>query len=215
MAQLRSQCIFAAVAALLAAAPAGAATLYSFERDIVGQPPEGFEFAVTAKSKPGKWVVVREGENKVLAQTDRDRTARRFAIALAGSGKYRNVKVSVRAKPVGGDVEKVAGLVWRYQDADNYYVARWNDNSVRVDRVVKGERQPLTQPKEEIPMKIDAKAWQTMTVQHFGDAIKVTVAGKTVFEGKDKAYSQPGRVGVWTKADSQTLFDDLSVEELK
>jgi hypothetical protein len=205
----------AAVAVHIAAPAAAAPAVWSFDKDEVGKPPSGFEFAVTAKKQPGKWLVAKEGDNKVLAQTDRDRTSRRFAIALAGTEKYKDVKVSVKAKPVAGDVERVAGLVWRYQDADNYYVARWNEDSVRVDRVVKGERQPLTQPKDEIAAKIDHTAWQPMTVEHRGDAIKVTVAGKTVFEGRDNAYSKPGRVGVWTKADSHTLFDDLSVEELR
>ena len=115
-------------------------TVWSFEKDEVGKPPAGFEFAVTAKKQPGKWVVVKDGDNKVLAQEDRDKTPRRFAMALVTDSSYKDLKLSVKAKPVAGEVEMVAGLVWRYQDADNYYVARFNDDSVRVDRVVKGER---------------------------------------------------------------------------
>ena len=103
-------------------------------------------------------------------------------------------------------------MVWRYRDGDNYYVARFNDNSVRVDRVVKGERKLLTA--NEIPAKIDVAKWQTLVVEHRGEAIKVTVGGKTVFEGKDGTYSGPGKIGVWVKADSVTHFDDLTVEAL-
>jgi hypothetical protein len=187
--------------------------IWSFEKDEVGKPPTGFEFAVTAKKQPGKWEVVKDGDNKVLAQTDRDKTPRRFAMALVQGMKLKNVRVSVKAKLIAGDVESVAGLVWRYQDADNYYVARWNHDSLRVDRVVMGERQLL--PKTELPLKLDAKAWHTLTVEMRGDAITVLIDGKKIFEGKDKTYPDAGLIGLWIKADSLTYFDDLTVEEIK
>jgi hypothetical protein len=196
------------------AAPSIAADkVWKFDQDAVGSPPAGFEFAVTARKQPGKWVIVKEGNNAVLAQLDRDKTPRRFAMALVKDSSYKDLRLSVRAKPVDGEVEKVAGLVWRYRDADNYYVARFNDNSVRVDRVVKGERELLTA--NEIPVKIDVTKWQTLVVEHRGDALKVTVGGKTVFEGKDKTYAEAGKIGVWIKADSVTHFDDLTVEAVK
>lgn len=107
----------------------------------------------------------------------------------------------------------VAGLVWRYKDADNYYVARWNADSVRVDRVVKGERQLMTP--SEIKITLPAKTWHTLTVEHRGEDIKVFVGKQKVFEGKDKVYADAGRTGLWIKADSLTYFDDLKVEALK
>jgi hypothetical protein len=186
-------------------------TVWSFDTDEIGMPPAGFEFAVTGKMKPGKWVIVKDGNNRVLAQVDRDKTSRRFAIALVKNSPYKDLKISVRAKPVAGEEEMVAGLVWRYQDADNYYVARWNTDSVRVDRVVKGERQLMT-PRE-IKIALAAKTWHTLTVEHRGEDIKVFVGKKKVFEGKDKTYPE-GMIGVWTKADSLTYFDDLSAEKL-
>ena len=195
------------------AADEKAAKVWSFDQDEVGKPPAGFEFAVTTKKQPGKWVVMKDGDNLVLAQLDRDKTPRRFAMALVKDSSYKDLRLSVKAKPVEGNVEMVAGLVWRYQDADNYYVARFNDVSVRVDRVVKGERQLLTA--DEIPVKLETKKWHTLIVEHRGEAIKVSVGGKTVFEGKDKTYAKAGRIGVWIKADSLTHFDDLTVEALK
>ena len=203
----------AGVVLLTATADEKASKVWSFAKDEVGKPPAGFEFAVTAQKQPGKWVVVKDGNNQVLAQLDRDKTPRRFAMALVKGSSYKDLRLSVKAKPVEGEVEKVAGLVWRYQDADNYYVARWNHDSVRVDRVVKGERQLLT-PRE-ISVTIDDKMWQTLTVEQRGDAIKVIVGEKTVFEGKDKTYTEAGKIGVWIKADSLTHFDDLTVEALK
>ena len=214
--------VFSGVVVLLslagAVSPSGAAEekitkVWSFNQDELGKPPAGFEFAVTAKKQPGKWVVIKDGSNRVLAQLDRDKTDRRFAMALVKDATYKDLRLSVKAKPVAGDVEMVAGLVWRYQDADNYYVARFNDDSVRVDRVVKGERHLL--PAREIRVTLEPKKWHTLIVEHRGETIKVSVGGKTVFEGKDRTYTEAGRIGVWIKADSLTHFDDLTVEPLK
>jgi hypothetical protein len=188
-------------------------TFWSFETDRIGVAPRGFQFAVTAKREPGKWVVLKEGSNQVLAQVDRDKTPRRFAMALVKDSSYQDVKISVRAKPIAGDEEMVAGLVWRYRDPDHYYVARWNNDSVRVDRVVKGERELL--PKHEIKISVPAKTWQTFTVEHRGADIKVFIGKQKVFEGKDSTYRDPGKIGVWIKADSLTYFDDLTAEHLK
>jgi hypothetical protein len=188
-------------------------TFWSFDEDKVGNAPSGFEFAVTAKKQPGKWIIAKDGDNQVLAQVDRDRTARRFAMALIKNSSYKDLKVSVKAKPVAGEVEMVAGLVWRYKDADNYYVARWNADSVRVDRVVSGERQLMTP--HEIKITLAAQNWHTLTVEHRGEDIKVFLGKEKIFEGKDKTYTDAGRIGVWIKADSLTYFDDLTAEEMK
>jgi hypothetical protein len=187
-------------------------TVWSFDKDEVGRAPTGFEFAVTANKRPGKWVIVKDGDNHVLAQVDRDKTERRFAMALVENSSYKDLKITVKAKPVAGEVEMVAGLVWRYKNADNYYVARWNTDSVRVDRVVSGERQLMT-PRE-INIALAAKTWHTLTVEHRGDDIKVFVGKEMVFEGKDRAYTEAGKIGLWIKADSLTYFDDLTADEL-
>lgn len=205
--------LLAGTVSLVGAGDGKGPTIWSFEKDEVGKPPAGFEFAVTAKKQPGKWVVAKDGGNLVLAQTDRDKTARRFAMALVKGSKFKNLRLSVKAKLIAGDVESVAGLVWRYQDPDNYYVARWNHDSVRVDRVVKGERQLLT--KREIEIQLDAKAWHVLAIEQRGDAIKVFVDKKKVFDGNDKTYPEAGQIGLWIKADSLTYFDDLMVEEWK
>jgi hypothetical protein len=77
----------------------------------------------------------------------------------------------------------------------------------------KGERQLLTKP--EIDIQLDAKAWHVLTVEQKGDSIKVFVDKKKVFDGNDKTYAKAGQIGLWIKADSYTLSDDLMVEEFK
>jgi len=205
--------LLAFTVSLGAAAEGTGPTVWSFDEDKVGNAPANFEFAVTAKKQPGKWIIAKDGDNQVLAQVDRDKTERRFAMALVKDSSYKDLKMSVKAKPVAGEVEMVAGLVWRYKDADNYYVARWNIASVRVDRVVSGERQLMTP--SEIKTTLAANHWHTLTVEHRGEDIKVFVGREKVFEGKDKTYTEAGKLGMWIKADSLTYFDDLTAEDLK
>lgn len=201
-----------AITAWSARAWAEQVSVWTFEKDALGETPADFESAVTLNMKPGKWVVVEDGANRVLAQLDRDATPRRFAMALVKYATYRDLKISVKAKPIAGGEEMVAGLVWRYRDADNYYVARWNADSVRVDRVVNGIRQLL--PPREIRIKLEPEAWHTLTVEHRGEDLQVFMGEQRVFVGKDDAYPAAGRIGVWIKADSVTYFDDLTAQIL-
>ncbi len=187
---------------------------WSFESDEVDKPPAGFDFATTAKAPAGKWVVINDGGNKVLAQLDKDTTDRRYAMAVAKEQKFTNVRLSVRGKPVSGEVDQAVGLVWRWQDADNYYVARSNvlEGNVRLYRVVKGNRIKFAGKEE---LKIKAGEWHTLRVEHRGPAIKVFLGDDKVIESEDRTFVDAGRVGVWIKSDSVTHFDDLTAEEMK
>lgn len=190
------------------------ATAWDFEKDEVDKEPAGFEFATTMKSPAGKWVVRKDGENKVLVQTDADKTRGRYALALVKDSSFKNVKLSVRGKPVSGEVDQAVGLVWRCQDADNYYVARSNvlESNVRLYRVIKGIRTQIA-TKEEVKLKKDE--WQTLAVEHNGTKIAVFLNGEKLFDSEDKTLAEAGKIGLWTKADAVTCFDDLAAEELK
>jgi hypothetical protein len=191
------------------------ATSWNFETDDVDKEPAGFEFATTAKTPAGKWAVLKDGEkNKVLAQLDGDKTRLRFALALAKEVTLKDLKLSVRARPVSGEVDQAAGLVWRCKDADNYYMARSNvlESNVRLYRIVNGNRTQLGS-KEEV--KILAGEWHALRVEHKGEAIKVYLNDALLIEAADKTFPDAGRIGLWTKADSVTWFDDLAADELK
>jgi len=200
------------VLAMMVLIPMG--TIWSFESDEVDKPPAGFEFATTAKTPAGKWVVRKDGEAKVLAQTDADKTNGRYALALVKDSTYKDLKLSVRARPISGEVDQAAGLVWRCKDADNYYLVRSNvlESNVRLYRVVNGNRTKFA-GKEEVKLK--AGEWHTLRVEHKGNAIKVFLNDAQLFEAEDKSFPDAGKIGLWTKADSVTEFDDLSVDELK
>jgi len=189
-----------------------------FTQDAVGQSPKGFEFGHTAKvGTPGKWVVQTEGNNQYLAQLDADRTGSRFPVAVLADVKAANVDLSVRFRPVSGQVDQAAGLVWRFQDENNYYIVRANareDNVVlykvqagrRTDLAVKGEGRTYGKPS-----KVPSGQWGTLRLVAKGPLFEVYHDGRKLYEVEDTTFTQAGKVGVWTKADSVTYFDDLTV----
>jgi hypothetical protein len=189
-----------------------------FNQDASDQPPKGFEFGHTASvGKPGKWIVQADGSNKVLAQTDPDPTRSRFPVAVLSDISAADVDLSVRFKPISGRVDQAAGIVWRYQNQDNYYIVRANaleDNVVlykveggkRTDLPLKGEGRTYGK-KTEVP----AGQWSTLRVVANGPVFEVYFNGSKLYEVEDKTFSNTGKVGVWTKADSVTQFDDLTV----
>jgi hypothetical protein len=188
-----------------------------FENDTVGQPPKGFLFGHTAKAgAPGKWVIETEGTNKVLAQADPDSTRSRFPVAVIDDLQAADIDLSVRFKPVSGKVDQAAGLVWRYQDEDNYYLVRANalEGNVVLYKVEKGKRTdlPLEGEGRTYGKKTDVPPgkWATLRVVAAGPRFEVYLNGAKLYEVEDTTFAGPGRVGVWTKADSVTHFDDLT-----
>ena len=189
-----------------------------FSGDTVGERPNGFEFGHTANvGAPGKWVIQADGPNKYLVQTDPDSTRSRFPVAVLSDVSAADVDLSVRFKPVSGRVDQAAGLVWRYRDQDNYYIVRANalEDNVVVYKVEKGKRTDLPVKgegrtygkKTEVP----AAQWSTLRVVANGTRFEVHFNGTKLYEVEDSTFTQAGKVGVWTKADSVTQFDDLTV----
>ena len=209
---------YAAAAILGAATLSAAERKVTFEQDAVGQPPAGFTFAHTAKlGAPGKWVIQQEGGGKVLAQIDPDRTGARFPLAILDQPSVADVDISVRFRPVSGRGDQAAGLVWRLKDEDNYYIVRANaiENNVVLYKVERGKRTDL-------PLKgkgrtygkkapVPSGQWGTLRVVATGPLFQVFLNGNKLYEVEDSTFTQAGKVGVWTKADSVTQFDDLTV----
>ena len=136
---------------------------------------------------------------------------------VASDVSAADVDVSVRFRPVSGRVDRAAGLVWRYQNEDNYYLARANaleDNVVvykvergrRTDLPVKGAGRTYGQP-----AKVPAGQWSTLRVVAAGARFEVWFNDAKLYEVEDATFAAAGRVGVWTKADSVTQFDDLTI----
>ena len=191
-------------------------TTWDFEHDQVGSPPAGFSFGRTGEGRPGHWVVVSDtgapSGAHVLAQTDADPTDDRFPVAVANAPVVKDLRLSVRCKPVSGQVDQAAGLVFRYQDENNYYVTRANalEGNVRLYKVVNGRRQQFAGWNG----PVTANAWHDYRVAVTGNHVEVYWDGQKVNDASDGTFSTAGNVGLWTKADSVTYFDHLSIEPL-
>ena len=181
----------------------------------VSQPP-GFSFVRTGSGRPGRWVVrpapdAPSGPN-VLAQEDDDQTDYRFPIAVEDSASFQDVNLSVRCKPVDGKVDRACGIVWRYRDENNYYLARANalEDNVRFYYVENGRRREV----KGWNGKVTSGTWHELRAEMRGNTVQVYYDGTKVIDASDARFATPGKVGVWTKADSRTLFDNLTATPL-
>jgi len=187
-----------------------------FDEDAANAPPPGFLFARTGVGAPGQWVVRAEsgapsGAN-VLAQLDADRTDERFPLAVLETPSVRDVRVSVQCQMVSGEVDQACGLVARYRDEDNYYVTRANaiENNIRLYYVRNGRRQQIATWSG----AVTANTWHAYRFEVQGDHLRVFWDDQLVIDHRDATFVDTGRVGLWTKADSVTYFDELRITPL-
>ncbi len=195
------------------------AQVINFDKDEAGKAPKGFIFGLTGKGKPGVWVVRQDptapSAPNVLAQADPDPVSYRFPVCVYDGFAAKDVDVSVKYKPVSGREDQAAGIVWRYQDQNNYYIVRANanENNVVLYKVEKGVRTdlPLVGKGRTYGLKtgILSRVWGTLRVSAKGNHFEVFSNGVKLFEVEDSTFPAAGKVGLWTKADSVTLFDDF------
>ncbi len=189
----------------------GPAIIWQFDSLAPGQPPAGFVFGRTGGGRVGRWIVQSAPDApsppNVLAQVDSDRTDYRFPVAAAPSQAFADGSVSVKCKPVSGRVDRACGVVFRYQDENNYYLSRANalEDNVRFYYVKNGRRIQLAN----WTGKVTSGVWHELRVDFQADHVEVYWEGTKLIDVHDHTFTVPGRVGVWTKADSYTLFDDL------
>ncbi len=188
--------------------------MWNFDADTEGKPPAGFAFARTGSGSAGEWVVKKDetapSKSNVLAQTSTDNTDYRFPLAIAESDLYKDFSLSVKFKAVSGKVDQGAGLVFRFQDKDNYYVVRANalEDNYRLYHVIGGRRVQFAGAN----FKVTPGAWHEMRVEARGDNFKCFYDGQLKITAQDGSFKDAGKVGVWTKADSVIYFDDLAVQ---
>ena len=180
-----------------------------FSKDSLGTLPKSWKADRTGKGEGSVWKVVADDtapskKGYVLAQTAASGNI--FNLCVDQSRKIKNVEVSVHFKAVKGEVDQGGGIVWRYQDADNYYVARMNplEDNYRLYKVIKGKRIQLASAGK---IKVAAGAWHQLTIKHLGSQIECYLDGKKLLEASDDAIMTEGYTGLWTKSDAQTYFD--------
>jgi hypothetical protein len=186
---------------------------WSFEDATLDKLPAGWTSAKTGQGAGSVWKVVDDPSSprgpKVLAQTSTEGPNPLFNLCVADEPPYLDVDLSVSFKAVKGETDQGGGPVWRYKDANNYYIARMNplEDNFRVYKVVDGKRSQLGSAEVEAP----AGKWHTIRVVHKGNQIQCYLNGKLHLDARDDTFKDSGKIGLWTKADAVTSFDDLSV----
>jgi hypothetical protein len=178
-----------------------------FDHDAPGSVPGGWLAGVTGSGEP-RWAVEADpsapSPPHVLAQSGRGT----FPWIVNPAARMADGFVEVKFRPRAGEQDQAAGLVWRWRDGGNYYVARANalENNVSLYYTRDGRR--ITLKYVEAP--VSKRQWHTLRVDFSGDRIAVSLDGKTYIDLRDRHIAGEGAVGLWTKADSDTAFDDFA-----
>jgi hypothetical protein len=184
----------------------------NFDEVGVGSLPPGWKTGVTGEGT-GHWAVEDDSSApsppRVLRQTGRGR----FPWAVKEGTNVTDGFVEVKFKPISGKEDQAGGVMWRWKNGDTYYVARANalENNVSLYYTTNGRRNTIKYVKAPVPRD----AWHTLRVEFTGNLIKVSLDGKTYIEEKDTHITDGGAVGLWTKADSNTAFDDFAYGSAK
>ncbi|HEX5447253.1 MAG TPA: hypothetical protein VFW87_25785 [Pirellulales bacterium] len=174
---------------------------WTFNDAAVDTLPAGF------RAEVGSWAVAFDGNEKVLSQTARS-PDEVFNVILATDTRAADVDLTVKLKAIAGKDDQGGGLVWRARDKDNYYVARYNplEDNFRLYKVEKGKRTMFK--------NADIKAtpgWHTLRVTMQGKHMVCYYDGAKQLEADDDTFTEAGMVGLWSKADAQSYFDDLTL----
>lgn len=203
----------------LAAALAGCATApkTTFDTATVGTLPSGW-LAQTTGSGEARWSIEKDDtapSHPLVLKQSGWTPKPSFPLCVKPDVRLKDGFVEVKFKPLSGTNDQAAGLIWRYRDANNYYVVRANalEDNVVLYKVEQGKRQALGivgrvggyGVKEKVP----AQQWSTLRVQFQGSHFRTFLNGKELFAAEDSTFPDAGAVGLWTKADSVTLFDDF------
>ncbi|MBX6311656.1 MAG: DUF1080 domain-containing protein [Isosphaeraceae bacterium] len=202
MPRLRATCLLALgflVGPALARDEGG--TTWTFETDEPGTIAKGFTGEV------GEWKVVQTPEGKALMQQAKNSNPT-FNVALIAESDAKDVDLSVRIRAVAGELDQGGGLVWRAKDARNYYVARFNhlEDNYRIYKVVDGKRMQLASADIQ-----HHDGWTALRIIMKGDHIECYLDGKKYLDVRDSTFPEVGKIGLWSKADARTQFDDLTL----
>ena len=179
----------------------------SFDDAKTGALPAAWIGTKTGKGDP-KWTVEKDDTAPSKPNVLKQSGEATYPLALKNDASLKDGFVEVKFKPVSGQEDQAGGVVWRAKDAENYYIARANalEGNVRIYHFVNGKR---TQFKG-ANLPVAANQWHTLRVNFKGNRFTVLFNGKELFAAEDSTFKEAGKVGLWTKADSVTLFDDFS-----
>ena len=190
-------------------------TIWNFDKETVGKLPKGFSNLVTGRGNLGHWEIIEDKTAPtppyILAQTSSENFGYHFNLVVIKDTDYSNLELEVKFKAISGEEDQGGGPIWCYQDSDNDYIARANplENNFRVYKVVHGRRKQLATAN----LKVTSGQWHTIKIKNNDDEIQCYYDKMLYLEVKDNTFKK-GKIGLWTKADAVTAFDNIKVKEI-
>jgi hypothetical protein len=177
----------------------------NFDSEVAGKLPASWS-AVSST-----WVIAADGTNKAMKPSGKNK-ADQVNICIQNKLKYQNLQIETRIKSIEGGKEKGGGLVWRYHNPKNYYLAHVNpfENTLKIYKVVNGNRKEI----KSVSVKLKVGEWHTLKVAMIGYTLACYVNDKKLLDVTDTSLPNAGWVGFWSKADAVSLFDDLKIKNL-
>jgi hypothetical protein len=177
------------------------------------KPLDDFDFAASGDGRLGEWLVIDNDAGRGLAQIDTEPAENRLQFATYRPFSGRDVYVSTRFMTISGRIDQAAGLFVRFTSSDDYYAVRANalENNVTLYRVVAGRREMIGC----MEVDVSSQAWHTLGIAARDDRLTVFFDDRELFVATDRRFpGPPGKVGLWTQADSMTLFETLEIGSL-
>lgn len=178
-----------------------------FDADVVGKGPAGWTCGATGTGTP-RWTVEADSTAPTRPNVLKQSGAATFPWCVKDDTQASDGTVEVKFKSLAGREDQAGGMVWRWTDGDNYYVARANalENNVSLYYTRDGARKTIQYKAAPVAPNV----WHTLRVTFKGTAFQVALTGKVYIDAHAPHISGAGKIGVWTKADSVTVFDDFT-----
>jgi hypothetical protein len=198
--------LLASLAGIAVTAFASADTV-NFDNLKTGAPPPGWTATQTGNGS-AKWSVEKDDSAPSQPNVLKQSGEATFPVCFKNDTSLKDGFVEVKFKPITGKEDQAGGVIWRVQDANNYYIARANalEDNVTIYHTINGKRVAF----KNINTKVTSGVWHTLRVDLEGNKFTVSFDGNKVIEATDESFAKAGKVGVWTKADSVTLFDNFT-----
>lgn len=202
--------VFLAIGFTSFAAEEHAEKHFDFTQLPVGSAVSNFVTGITGDGAPGTWKIIEHDGKPALTQMDLDSTDEHFPVFFYDSEVFSDFTATIHFKIVGGQKEQMAGIAFRAKDERSYYVIRVSGlgNNVRFYKFIGGLRSVPVGPE----IKISRDVWHGLTVQCDGNKIYSFLDGKEAIPAITDTSFIKGKIGLWTKSDSQVLFSDLHID---
>lgn len=182
----------------------------NFDTADLGKSPAGWTATKTGSGTP-RWTVEKDATAPSKGNVLKQSGEATYPVCIKDGTSLKDGYVEVKFKSVSGNEDQAGGVIWRCKDADNYYIARANalEDNVTIYHTIGGRRVSF----KNTDTKVTPGVWHTLRVEFTADRFVVIFDGRKVIEARDSSFTGAGKVGVWTKADSVTLFDGFSYGE--